>query len=373
MHSWSRLPSLGFLVPLTADMVQILREDGSVVGQPELPLTNDDLLRIYRMMLLVRGIDVKAVSLQRQGRIGSYVPCAGQEACQVGSAYALGPEDWVFPQYRGQGVALARGLPLEKFFAQLFGTSSDFSKGHQQPMSLADKNHHYVAVSSPVGTHCPLAVGAGLAARYRGSSAVTIVYFGDGATSSSDFHAGMNFAGVFKAPTIFFCMNNQYAISLPVHKQTASKSLATKAVAYGFEGVRVDGNDAVAVYSVTRKAVQKARAGGGPTLIEAVTYRFGAHSTSDDASLYRDRDEEEAWRAKDPLKRFKAYLVSRGLWDEDLERQAHERIDAEISQAVKTAENAPLPSLETLFEDMYAERPWHLSEEKDQLLSGAVG
>lgn len=361
------------VVSMTVNLVQILREDGSIPGHLKAPLADEDLVRIYRTMLLVRTADTKAVSLQRQGRIGSYVPCAGEEACQVGSAYALGPDDWVFPQYRSQGVALTRGLSLERFFAQLFGTSMDLSKGHQQPMSLGDKGINYVAVSSPVGTHCPLAVGAGLAARYLGRSVATIVYFGDGTTSSNDFHTGMNFAGVFKAPTIFFCMNNQYAISLHVSKQTASESLAIKAVAYGFEGVRVDGNDALAVYSVTKKALQKARAGDGPTLIEAVTYRFGAHSTSDDASLYRHKAEEEAWREKDPLKRSKAYLIDKGIWSEELEQEARQQIETEINRAVRAAESAPLPAPETLFEDVYSEMPWHLSEQRNGLLKGTSG
>ncbi|MGZ8473363.1 MAG: thiamine pyrophosphate-dependent dehydrogenase E1 component subunit alpha, partial [Candidatus Deferrimicrobiaceae bacterium] len=294
-----------------------LREDGSVDPAVDPSLSPEELLFLFRKMLLLRALDEKAISLQRSGRIGFFVPSTGQEASEIGSGFALKEGDWVFPSYRDQGAALVRGYPLSSIVGQLFGNASDPIKGHQMPNHWCDRSINLVSVSSPVATQMPQAVGAGYAAKLRGDKIAVIAYFGDGGTSTGDFHAAMNFAGVYGTPTVFFCSNNQYAISLPVSRQTASGSIAGKAAAYGFEGVRVDGNDLLAVYGVTRDALEKARAGGGPTLIEALTYRMGPHSTSDDPSRYRTEEECDAWREKDPFRRVNRHLARLGILDDE--------------------------------------------------------
>ena len=253
------------------DLLQVIDVDGTYDSKLEPKLPKETLLRGYRNLVLVRLLDSRMLSLQRQGRIGFYVPSTGEEACQVGSALALETEDWVFPAYREPGCALTRGLDLKLMIAQEYGNSLDANKGRQMPNHFGWRSIHYVSASCPLGTQIPQAVGAAWAAKIRGDRVVTLVYFGDGSTSEGDFHVGMNFAGVFKAPTIFFCKNNQYAISVPLAHQTASRTLAQKAQAYGVDAARVDGNDHHAVYAATKAAADMARAGGGPTEIEAVT------------------------------------------------------------------------------------------------------
>ncbi|MGI0156658.1 MAG: thiamine pyrophosphate-dependent dehydrogenase E1 component subunit alpha, partial [Thermoplasmata archaeon] len=256
-------------------------------------------------MVLSRATDERCLTLQRQGRIGFYAPLIGQEAAQVGCALALSPDDWVFPAYRELAVALTRGVALRSILDQLWGNSADLTKGRQMPNHFGFTQQHFVTASSPIGTQITQAVGAAMAAQRRKHPIVTVPFFGDGATSSNDFHAAMNFAGVFRAPTIFFCQNNQWAISLPREKQTRSKTLAEKAEAYGFSGVVVDGTDVRSVFGAVAEARQRAVRGDGPTLIEAQVYRLGPHSTSDDPKRYRTDAEVEEWRAKDPLVRLK--------------------------------------------------------------------
>jgi 2-oxoisovalerate dehydrogenase E1 component alpha subunit len=326
-------------------------------------LPDEELQRLYALMVLVRTADQQAVRLQRQGRISFYVGCEGEEAAEVGSAYALRPEDWAFTDYRASGVVLTRGLPLTRFYAHLMGNREDLLKGRAMPSHWGSRALNIVAPASPICTQLPQAVGTAVAAQLRGERLVTIAYFGDGGTSSNDFHTGLNLAGVFRAPTVFFCRNNRYAISVPVARQTASQSLAVKATAYGLEGVQVDGNDALAVYAATHRALAKARDGGGATLIEALTYRLGPHSTSDDPRRYRAEPEEQAWRAQDPLLRLRQELERRGLWDAPQDTAIHARTLEEVKNAITTVEQAPLPALTSLVEDVYAEPPWHLAEE----------
>ena len=247
-------------------LLRILDLDGTFDSKLEPKLAPETLKLAYRNLVLVRMLDSRMLSLQRQGRIGFYVPSTGEEACQVGSAMALEKRDWVFPAYREPGCAIWRGFPIETLIAQAYGNAMDPQQGRQMPNHFGSREINYVTTSSPVGTQIPHAVGAAWAAKIRKDDVVSLVYFGDGATSEGDFHAGMNFAGVFKTPTIFFCKNNQWAISVPMSRQTASKTIAQKAQAYGFDGARVDGNDLLAVYAVTKAAVDKARRGGGPTL-----------------------------------------------------------------------------------------------------------
>jgi len=352
------------------DLLQVVREDGTPRENLEPELPADELKKLYRGLVLVRTIDTRMLSLQRQGRIGFYVPSSGEEALQIGSVAALRPEDWIFPAYREPGVALWRGFPLGKYVCQMYGNAEDLMKGRQMPNHYAVRDINVVSISSPVGTQIPQAVGAAWAMKIRGDAAVSIVYFGDGATSQGDFHAGMNFAGVFRVPCVFLCKNNQWAISVPVVDQTASETLAMKAAAYGFEGVRVDGNDVLAVYAATRRAVERARSGGGPTMVEAVTYRMGPHSSSDDPTRYRSSEEVEAWRQRDPIERFRRYLEHQQLYEKGWDEALHKEIDDAITEAVRYAEKVPPPPVETVFTDVYAEMPWHLREQLEEFQKG---
>ena len=350
------------------ELLRIVDLDGTYDSKLEPKLPADTLLRAYRNVLLVRLLDARMLSLQRQGRIGFYVPSTGEEACQVGSAFALKPEDWVFPAYREPGCALARGLDLKLMIAQEYGNSLDVNKGRQMPNHFGWRSINYVSASSPVGTQIPHAVGTAWAAQIRGAKLVTLVYFGDGATSGSDFHVGMNFAGVFKTPTVFFCKNNQYAISLPLSHQTAAKTLAQKALAYGFEGVRVDGNDFLAVYASTKAAADKARAGLGPTMIEAVTYRLGPHSSSDDPTRYRPKEEVAEWQRQDPVERMRKYLELKDLWSHEQEDALRKELDDLITATIREVERAPPPALESLFTDVFEELTPALRDQMEEYL-----
>ncbi len=332
-------------------------------------------LEAYRTMLLARATDERCLSLQRQGRIGFYVPLSGQEAAQVGSAAALEPADWVFPAYRELAVALIRGVPLVAIMDQLFANGRDRTKGRQMPNHFGFKDQNFVVASSPIGTQITQAVGAAMAARRRKDPIVSIAYFGDGATSSNDFHAGLNFAGVYHAPTIFFCQNNGWAISLPRDQQTRSATLAEKAAAYGFPGVVVDGNDLDAVYRAVREARARAVAGDGPTLIEAQVYRFGAHSTSDDPRRYRTDAQVEAAKKRDPVLLLKARLTAAGLLDDAKDTQLWEAARAEVAKAVESAESAPPVPPPSLFDDVFAEPTPRLADERaafDELVRDGV-
>ncbi|MCI4367687.1 MAG: thiamine pyrophosphate-dependent enzyme, partial [Thermoplasmata archaeon] len=281
---------------------------------PPSEIPDAELPKVYGRMVMARVIDERCLTMQRQGRIGFYVPMQGQEAAQVGCAWALESGDWIFPAYRELGVALVRGVPVGRLLDQFIGNSGDTGKGRQMPNHYGYRDYNFVTASSPVGTQISQAVGASMAIQRRKDPIVTITFFGDGTTSSNDFHAGLNFAGVFKTPTLFFCQNNQWAISLPRERQTHSETLAEKAIAYGFPGVVVDGTDVQAVYGAVATARRRAIAGEGPTLIEAQVYRLGPHSTSDDPKRYRSDAELQAWKAKDPLARLKHDLLAKGGW-----------------------------------------------------------
>jgi pyruvate dehydrogenase E1 component alpha subunit len=352
---------------LTLELLQVIKPTGEYVEEIEPEISRDELRRLYRLMVLVRNLDIRGLQLQRQGRIGFFIGSMGQEACQIGSAYALKAEDWIFPAYREIGAALLRGVNLQLVMNQYFANAEDLEKGRQLMNLYGVKAANFVTGSAPIATQIPHAVGAGLAAKLREDKIVSLVYFGDGATSENDFHTGMNFAGVFKTPTIFFCENNHWAISVPVEKQTGAETIAIKAKAYGFEGIRVDGNDILAVYRTTKQAAEKARTGGGPTLIEAVTYRLGPHSSSDDPKRYRSEQELEEWQRRDPLVRFRRYLEKKKLWNESDEKKAQYDSNHEIDEAIAHAEKVPKPDIETLFTDVYAEMPWHLKEQLRQL------
>ncbi len=347
-------------------MVSVLKEDGSVAaGGPE--LADDKLLEIYRTMVQVREFDRRMLMLQRQGRIGFYGPILGQEAATVGSVAAVDDKDWIFPALREGAAAMMRGLPLDLAVAQLIGNDLDLCKGRQMPCHYTWKKGRYIAMSSVVGSQITHAVGAAMGAKIRGDDAIVLGYMGDGATSTNDFHAGMNFAAVQKAPVVLFCQNNQWAISVPVSQQHASETIAIKGKAYGMRSVRVDGNDVLAVYKATHEAAELARSGDGPTFIEAVTYRRLGHSSSDDPSRYRDEAEVEAWERRDPIERFRRHLVRNKMWDDDKESALHSEIAAEVNEAIRAAEEGSAPPPESLITDVYREIPPTLRDHFDEI------
>lgn len=352
---------------MARSLVQVLDLDGKIVAPQAPRIEPEDLLRMYRTMVLNRLLDERMLKLQRQGRIGFYLQTTGEEATHIGSVAALRSSDWIFPAYREPGAAFLRGFPLRDFVNQAYGNAADRTKGRQMPVHFSGREVNCVSISSPVGTQIPQAVGVGMAARLLGHDTVTVVFFGDGTSSQGDFHVGLNFAGVFKSPTIFICRNNQWAISTPLDRQTASESIAVKAKAYGFPGVRVDGNDVLAMYEATREAAERARRGEGPTLIEALTYRRAAHSSSDDPRGYRNEGEVKEWEAKDPIERFRKYLAARRLWNAKKEEELRNELTSEILATLKRAEELPPPPVESLFDDVYAARPPHLVEQLESL------
>ena len=326
---------------LSVKRIEVLDPQGNVDNELLPPLSAEEIRNMYELLVLSRAFDERALSLQREGRIGTYPSLLGQEAAQVGSALAIEKDDWVFPSFREMGVHITLGYPIPLLLRYWAGDE----RGLQTPSTL---NIFPVCVS--VGTHLPHAVGAALAARIRGDRIAVAAYFGDGATSKGDFHEGLNMAGVFGLPVVFICQNNQWSISLPVKQQTAAKTLAQKAWAYGLEGIQVDGNDVFAVYRATRNALEKARHGGGPTFIECLTYRLADHTTADDASRYRPASEVEEWRQRDPLLRLRLFMEQGGLWTGNDEKTAWEQARATIDAAVREAESAPPPDAGDMFD-----------------------
>jgi pyruvate dehydrogenase E1 component alpha subunit len=348
--------------PLKGERFRIIDADGRADPDYDPRLSDADLRRIYSLMVTTRTADIKAFKLQRQGRMGTYAPSRGQEACQVGSGFALKPEDWLFPYFRDLGMYVTLGYPLATYFHYWMGNEN----GMKTPDGL-----NIFPLAIPVASQIPHAVGAGMAANIKKLRVAVAVTFGDGATSEGDFHEALNFAGVFKTPNVFICYNNQYAISVPRKKQTASPTIAQKALAYGFSGIQVDGNDVLAMYAAAREAMDKARAGLGPTLIEAYTYRLWDHTTSDDAAKYRDKSEAAEWEKKDPIDRFRAYLRNRGLWDETFEKEVQEKAAGEVEKAVAEAESRPPASIEDLFAFTYGSMTPGLKEQLGEATASA--
>src|SRR5216684_7751923 len=334
--------------------LSILDSDGNLDTALEPELSPDDLRRLYRAMVLGRRLDERMIRLQRQGRIGTFAPIKGQEASQLGTVFTLRKTDWMVPSFRETAAMIWRGWPIEKILLFFAG----YVEGGQPA-----PDQHDLPITVPVATQLPHAVGLAYAAQYRGDDAVVMAYFGDGATSEGDFHEALNFAGVWHVPIVFVIQNNQWAISVPLKKQTHSRTIAQKALAYGFPGLQVDGNDLLAVYAATREAVERARRGEGPTLIECVTYRLGVHTTSDDPTKYRSIEEVEAWERKDPLTRFGAYLQKRDLLESGLE----EAVDAEIARAVSAFEAIGPPDPLAMFDHAYATRTAPLEAQRAEM------
>src|SRR5712692_5442716 len=342
------------------EYLSVLDSEGNLDTALEPDLNETDLKRLYHAMVLGRRLDERMVRLQRQGRIGTFAPIKGQEASQLGTVACLRPTDWMVPSFRETAAMLWRGWPIEKL---LLFFSGHLEGGQPTP------DQHDLPIAIPVATQIPHAVGLAYAAQYRGDDAVVMTFFGDGATSEGDFHEAMNFAGVWHLPVVFVCQNNQWAISVPLKKQTHSRTIAEKALAYGFPGLQVDGNDLLAVYAATREAVARARAGDGPTLIECVTYRLGVHTTADDPTRYRSEEEVREWERKDPLTRFSAYLEKKNLLEQGLEQQ----IDAEIAAAITRFEALEAPDPLTMFDHAFAEAPPHLLAQRDELATRLRG
>ena len=356
------------LAPMLGHL-SVLRDDGSADPQTDPELASDELMAMYRHMLRIRLTDERMLMRQRQGRIGFYGASTGQEATPIATGFCLQPQDWVFPALREASIMLVRGFPLSTWLAQVYGNSGDVMKGRQQPMHMAGRAVNQVSWSSCLGPQLPQAVGAAWAARIKGhKDVVTVGFTGDGATSEPDFHVAMNFAGVYRPPVVLICQNNHWAISVPASKQTAAKTFAVKAAAYGLPGVRADGNDILAMYSVIKAAVERARRGEGPTFIEAVTYRMGAHSSSDDPTRYRSDDEVAQWAKRDPILRFERYLRHRGLLDDSRKESMTAEINQEILDAIALIEPLPLPSRDTVLSDVFEQTPWHLREQEDELM-----
>lgn len=354
------MPRKEIHLPDKVEYLSILNEHGKLDKELEPDLADDLLLKLHRSMLLTRKFDERLLNLQRQGRIGTFAPVSGQEAAQLGAVAVLRPSDWFVPAFREMGAEIWRGRSLDSVIVY----NNGFNEGVDIPEDCND-----LPISVPVGSQILHAVGLAWAAKYRQTDNVAMAFFGDGATSEGDFHEGLNFAGVFQTPAIFVCQNNHWAISHPRAKQSRSKTLAQKALAYGMPGIQVDGNDILAVFVAAREAAERARSGGGPTLVECVTYRMTMHTTADDPKRYRSDEEVDQWRKRDPIARFQKYLTDKGLLAADKIAGIASEIDAEIQAAVDRAE-AQMKTLGNpldMFEHAYAETPPHLEAQKEAL------
>jgi 2-oxoisovalerate dehydrogenase E1 component alpha subunit len=334
--------------------LKILKQDGSVYAGSDMPDMDEALaVKVYKTFAFHRVLDERMVASQRQGRLSFYMAALGEEAASVGGAAGLKPQDMIMSQYREQGALMFRGFSLENFMNQMFSNEKDLGKGRQMPIHYGSSELNYMTISSPLGTQIPQATGYAYGQKLQGLDAVTLCYFGEGAASEGDFHAGLNMAAVHKAPVIFFCRNNGYAISTPSDEQFKGNGIASRGVGYGIKTLRVDGNDILAVIKATQTARKYALKENAPVLIEAMSYRLGAHSTSDDPSGYRTREEEAKWQANDPILRMKNWLLAQNWWDEDKEKALFEKLREKILAAVKVSEKISKPHIDTLITDVY--------------------
>ncbi|ABR47457.1 Pyruvate dehydrogenase (acetyl-transferring) [Alkaliphilus metalliredigens QYMF] len=341
--------------PLDKTMFQVMDEEGNIIKPEYMPdISKEQMMEMYQLMIQTREADLKALMYQRQGRMLTYAPNIGQEAAQVGSAFPLKKEDWMVPAFRELGAWLTRGAKLEMIYLYWYG--NEF--GSYMPEDLK-----ILPVSVPIASHLNHAAGIAWASKLQGKDEVTITYFGDGATSQGDFHEAMNWAGVYQVPVVFLCQNNQFAISVPRGIQTSSETIAQKALAYGMPGILVDGNDIFAMYAAVKEAFDRARRGEGPTLIEAFTYRIGAHTTSDDPKRYRSDEEVEKWKKKDPIDRMKKYLMSQGILTEEENEKIIEKAGKIAEEAFKYVEASGDTVLEDIFKYHYKEMTPQLTEQ----------
>ena len=346
----------------------ILNEDGSCPEAYRGLIDDHDLLEVLDTLTLNRVIDQRFLTLQRQGRLGFYMMSTGEEATTIGAAYCLRDDDPIFLSYREIGALLWRGIPLELLLNQLIGNCQDLCLGRQMPIHFCFRDWNIPSVSSPVGTQLPHACGYAYAARIKKTGQVTLAFLGEGTASEGDFHTAINFSGVFNAPAVYVIRNNGYAISTPESVQTAASNLALRGDGYGVAGMQIDGNDFLAVINAVGQAVERARAGGGPALIEAQTYRMGAHSSADDPSVYRSEDEAALWQKLDPQLRLQRHARWRGIWNDDLESQTRAKWEERLGALIVECEQWPPPPLETLFEGVTQELTPQLSEQREAYL-----
>jgi len=364
--------------PLTDSLVRVLGDDGQPVGPWDPKLDPDTLRKMLADMVTVRVFDDRMYRAQRQGKTSFYMKCTGEEAIAVAAAAALDRDDMCFPTYRQQGLLVARGYPLVDMMCQIYSNRGDKLQGRQLPIMYSDKPHGFFSISGNLGTQYPQAVGWAMASAIKGDSRIAMGWIGDGATAEGDFHSALTFAAVYTAPVILAVVNNQWAISSFSGIAGAEKAtFANRAVGYGIAGLRVDGNDALAVYAATRWAAERARANQGPTLIEYFTYRAEGHSTSDDPTGYRPAGEAQQWPLGDPIERLQAHLIGCGEWDEERHAALVKDADARVRAAQKEAEAQGILSdqgferIGSMFDDVYADTPWHLAEQRDEALGEA--
>jgi 2-oxoisovalerate dehydrogenase E1 component alpha subunit len=362
--------------PLTTALVRVLGDDNKPVGAWDPKLDPGTLRKMLRDMVTVRIFDDRMYRAQRQGKTSFYMKCTGEEAIAVAAAAALTPEDMHFPTYRQQGLLVARGYPLTEMMNQIYSNRGDKLRGRQLPIMYSDKTHGFFSISGNLGTQFPQAVGWAMASAIKGDGRIAMGWIGDGATAEGDFHSAMTFAAVYNAPVILATVNNQWAISSFSGIAGAERAtFAQRAVGYGIAGLRVDGNDALAVYSAVKWAAERARSNSGPTLIEFFTYRAEGHSTSDDPSGYRPTNEAKLWPLGDPIERLKAHLVALGEWDEERHAAMTAECDAAVRAAQKESEKLGIlpqqgkDNIESMFDDVYADVPWHLAEQREEALS----
>ncbi len=336
--------------------LQILDEDGNVDEKLEPKIADEDLKKIYETMVVSRVFDQKAVKMQRQGKLATFAPSTGEEAAMVASTFALRKQDWMVPSYRESPCFITRGVPLEAIYIYMKG-SEEGSRG--------EPDAHNMPVSVPVGSQPLHAVGLGYAAKLRKKDEAALVFFGDGATSEGETLEAMNFSGAWKTPTIFLCRNNGWAISVPTTKQTAAESFAQKAIAFGIKGIQVDGNDVLAVYAATKEAIERGSKGKGATLIEAITYRMGMHTTADDPKKYRKEEEVEPWKEKDPIERFEKYLRKKKLLDDNYKEKVWAEAEEKVAAAAKKSEEFKAGHISEIFKYTFAEMPYIIKEQMD--------
>jgi pyruvate dehydrogenase E1 component alpha subunit len=340
--------------------LSILDVDGNADSALEPQIASDELLKLYRAMVLTRVLDERMIRMQRQGKLGTFAPCRGQEATQIGYIQPIQKDDWVVPSYRAPGAQLWRGWSI----AQVLLFWNGYEQGARPPEGVND-----LPIAIPVGSHPILATGIGMGMNLRNEKNVVLTAFGDGSTSEGDVLEAFNFAGVYQAPVVFICENNQYAISLPRAKQTRADTIAQKAIAFGYDGVKTDGNDILAMIVATQAAVDKARDGGGPTLIEAYTYRMEMHTTADDPKKYRSDDEVKEWEGKCPISRFEKYLTKKGILNPDDIEGTRQEAEEEVRCGVEEFEKLCVPQPEQVFDYTFETMTPELQEQKDEFLS----
>jgi len=363
---------------LCTSLVRVLDDAGRAVGPWDPRLDADTLRKMLRDMKTVRTFDDRMYRAQRQGKTSFYMKCTGEEAIAVAAATAMNADDMHFPTYRQQGLLVARGYPLVDMMCQIYSNKGDRLKGRQLPIMYSDRTHGFFSISGNLGTQYPQAVGWAMASAIKGDSRIAMGWIGDGATAEGDFHSALTFAAVYQAPVILAVVNNQWAISSFSGIAGAEQAtFASRAVGYGIAGLRVDGNDALAVHAATRWAADRARMNKGPTLIEYFTYRAEGHSTSDDPTGYRPAGEPQAWPLGDPIARLKAHLVALGEWDDERDAALDKELDASVRAAQKEAEKLGIlpqqgfDDIPSMFEDVFADVPWHIAEQRDQALAEA--